>query len=147
MILDTLANSTDYERLHPVFAQAFAFLRTLGARTLPAGRHAIEGDRLYAMVIRGEGKGRAAARLETHRRYIDIQFTVAGQDLIGWAPLDARLRGQGFDTAKDVEMQDGPSLAWVDVPPDTFAIFYPHDAHAPMAATGPLHKIVVKVAV
>jgi biofilm protein TabA len=35
----------------------------------------------------------------------------------------------------------------VATPPGTFAIFFPEDAHAPMAGEGLIHKVVVKVAV
>jgi beta-galactosidase beta subunit len=33
------------------------------------------------------------------------------------------------------------------VPAGSFAIFFPDDAHAPLATTGEAHKLVVKVAV
>jgi biofilm protein TabA len=35
----------------------------------------------------------------------------------------------------------------VTIPQGSFGIFYPEDAHAPMGSDGPLHKVVVKVAV
>jgi len=41
---------------------------------------------------------------------------------------------------------DQPST-FVSVPPGSFTIFFPHDAHAPLAGPGRLKKAVVKVAV
>ncbi len=38
-------------------------------------------------------------------------------------------------------------LAWIDLPVGKFMIFYPEDAHAPLAATGDNVKAVIKVAV
>jgi beta-galactosidase beta subunit len=35
----------------------------------------------------------------------------------------------------------------VTVAPGSFGIFFPEDAHAPAAADGPIHKVVLKVAV
>ncbi len=36
---------------------------------------------------------------------------------------------------------------WFAVKPGSFAIFYPQDAHAPLAGTGETRKAVMKVAV
>ena len=146
MILDTLDNAATYHPLHPGFAAAFKFLRSPAARGLTAGRHAIDGDRLYAMVIRDKGRGKAAAKLETHRRYIDIQFTAEGCDVIGWSPLGLVKQGAGYDAKGDAELFADVPAVWFQTPPGTFAIFFPEDAHAPMAAEGAVHKIVVKVA-
>jgi beta-galactosidase beta subunit len=33
------------------------------------------------------------------------------------------------------------------MPPDSFTIFFPHDAHAPLAGRGLLQKAIVKIAV
>ena len=41
---------------------------------------------------------------------------------------------------------DVPST-WIELPIGKFLIFYPNDAHAPLAATGDNVKAVIKVAV
>lgn len=145
MILDELKSFGRYVKLHPLFAKAFEFLATGDLASLPTGRNEIDGDRLYVMVVRGDGKG-DKTRLEAHRKYIDIQFALAGADRIGWKPTAACTGdGAGFNDAKDVEFfKDAPDC-WITTAPGSFAIFFPADAHAPMGATGPLHKIVVKI--
>src|SRR4051812_16249053 len=96
MILDTLSCAHRYECLHPSFAQAFASLRRANWQQLVAEaanssrrsvRHEIAGDRIYMSVDCIEGRGREGARLEAHRRYVDIQFTIDGHEEIGWKPL------------------------------------------------------------
>ena len=37
--------------------------------------------------------------------------------------------------------------AWFPLGRGQFAVFFPDDAHAPLAATGSLHKVVIKVEV
>ena len=148
MILDTLANAARYAGLHPCFARAFEFLATADLAALAPGRHEIDGDRLYVSVDHKDGRGEDGARLEAHRRYIDIQYTIDGDELIGWMPL-ARCRAPdgAFDEAKDVGFfADRPST-WVSVPPGSFTIFFPHDAHAPLGGLGRLKKAIVKIAV
>ncbi|MFA5205633.1 MAG: YhcH/YjgK/YiaL family protein [Lentisphaeria bacterium] len=150
MILDLLSNAGRSLSLHPLFAQAFAFAHRPDAAALPDGRHPIAGDRLYAVVARGPGRPRAEALLEAHRRYIDIQIALgSGTDTIGWAPLAAVAGSStGFDEAKDVGFFSRPAEIWLPVPPGHFAIFFPEDAHAPMANPGvALHKLILKIAV
>jgi biofilm protein TabA len=148
VILDTLSNASRYGALHGGFARAFDFLRRADREELPPGRHEVDGAHLYASIGRDEGRGRGNARLEAHRKYIDIQFVVSGEEVIGWEDLKtARARALGYDAGKDIEFYAGAPRLWIPVPPGTFAIFFPEDAHAPLAGAGPVHKIVMKVAV
>ena len=148
MILDRLDNAERYLALHPGFAVAFEYLRSTDPASLEAGRHEVAGEGVYAIVVDADGKGRAGTKLETHRKCIDIQFCVAGCDCIGWrSAADCAGKGAGYDESKDCELFASPPEVWVETPPGVFAIFFPEDAHAPMGATGPLHKVVVKVAV
>lgn len=148
MILDDLDSAERYSLVHPGFTAAFEFLKRDGLEKLAAGRHPIDGDRLYALVIHQDGRGRENAKLEIHRRYIDIQFTVAGRDEIGWKPVAQCTRhGQEYNEEKDVAFFTDEPDAWVATPKGTFGVFFPEDAHAPLGGTGPIHKVVVKVAV
>lgn len=144
MILDILAESERYTTIHAGFAEAFHFLRRDDLAALPAGRIEIDGSRVYALVMDVAGKGHEAAHLETHRKYVDIQYTVRGRDVIGWSSA-AGLSGAGYDAAKDIEFfRDVPAF-WVSVPAGHFAVFFPSDAHAPLAFDGAVRKVVVKV--
>jgi YhcH/YjgK/YiaL family protein len=148
VILDTLANAERYAQMHAGFAQAFEFLTTTDLTGLRTGRHDIDGDRIYVSIDRQDGRGEDGARLEIHRRYIDIQYTIDGDESIGWMPLARCARPDGaFDEKKDIGFfADRPST-WVSVPAGSFTIFFPHDAHAPLAGHGRLHKAIVKIAV
>lgn len=149
MVLDTLQNSRPYECLHPLFAAAFKNLRDLAAQNdLPEGRIDLDGERLFAMVIHGIGKTQNKVRNEAHRRYIDIQFGVEGVDRVGWMPVSECQHPKGYSAEKDVEFYDDIPGTWFELGPNQFVIFFPSDAHAPMANTGKtLTKIVIKVEV
>ena len=78
MITDILTNAERYTPLHPRFAAAFEFLRRPDLDTLSTGRHVIDGDELFVLIQRSSGRTREEAKLESHRRYIDIQYVIAG---------------------------------------------------------------------
>jgi YhcH/YjgK/YiaL family protein len=84
MILDRIEQADLYVSLNPHLARAFAFLRQEGLDTLPDGRHDIDGDNVYALVVKGTGQSRSKAKLEMHRKYIDVQYVVSGSDDMGW---------------------------------------------------------------
>jgi YhcH/YjgK/YiaL family protein len=147
MILDTLAASTRYLRLHPGFPAAFDYLKSLNGQ-LGEGRQQLDGERLFAGIACSDGRGRAGAQLEAHRRYIDIQMCLAGQESIGWRPLATCGQPQApFDAERDVQFYGDRPESWFELRPQWFCVFYPDDAHAPLAGEGDIWKAVVKVAV
>lgn len=143
MVLDQLAHASRYARLHPLFARAFEALANV--RTLTESRCDLDGDRLYVLLQSEDGRGHKGARLEAHRRYIDIHLTIDGIDEIGWSPLAACRPATEFDTEKDIGFFDDRPHVWVTLPPGHVAIFFPTDAHAPLGGLGKCQKAVVKV--
>jgi YhcH/YjgK/YiaL family protein len=148
LVLDVLDQAARYSHLHPAFTRAIAFLRETDLATLSAGRHEIDGDAIYVSIDYADGRGYDGARLESHRHHIDIQLTIAGEEWIGWTPLAACTNPDGaFDPERDVGFYRDRPDTWLAVPPGTFAIFFPDDAHAPLAGRGPLKKAIVKIRV
>ena len=147
MIFDSLNHSRRYLPLHPGFDAGFKFLKNLSVEQLKDGKNEIDGERLFALSMATEGKGQENAVFETHRKYIDIQFTVSGCDTIGW---DEQARctpdPEGYNADKDLEVYTDRPTLWIPVSSGRFAIFYPEDAHAPLGTTAFVHKIVIKVA-
>jgi len=148
MIIDRLEKAERYCDMHPGFAKAFAFLRRSDLAELPAERHEIDGDRLFCMISKGPGRPRAEAKLEAHHKYIDIQYVIAGTEEMGWKPTaDCRVVDVPYDGDKDIEFFKDEPDSWNDVPPGSFVIFFPQDAHAPLVGDGEIHKVVLKIAV
>jgi YhcH/YjgK/YiaL family protein len=148
MIVDRLDNCRQYSGIHPLFSKAFEFLKSTDLTKFADGKHAIDGDDLFAIVARGPGRGRQHSPLEFHRRYIDIQFVVSGEDTMGWLPLaDCQRISQPYDADKDLGFYFDRPTSWLLVPTGGFAIFFPEDAHAPLAGESIVHKVVLKIAV
>lgn len=150
MLLDALSNRARYHSLHPGFEAAFEFLSRAPLASMAAGRHEIDGQRLFVMLNVGQALGRDGSKAEAHKSYIDIQLTIAGAEVIGWSPLaDCREILAPYDAEKDFWLFSEHPKVWCPVPPGVFAIFFPEDVHSPMAAAPEtaLRKAVVKVAV
>ncbi len=147
-ITDQIENAEAYFSLHPLLERAFVFLRTELPEDAPDGRMDIDGDRMFCLVSTGQGKGRADARLEAHRRYIDLQFVLSGADVMGWKPLKRCLSPESdFDAERDIVFFRDDAEAWRTVPEGSFALFFPDDVHAPMGGEGLIRKAVIKIAV
>lgn len=86
---------------------------------------------------------------EAHRKYIDIQYLIEGEELIGVAPLASMERVAEAAPERDIWFYEGET-AKLPLSGGRFAILFPQDAHAPCIAAGecrPVRKVVVKVAV
>ena len=148
MILDRLSLFHRYLPLHPGFQAAFHFLYDRGWVNLPTGRHPLPDGRIYASIERREGRGLQGAQLECHRLYIDIQYTIEGNEVIGWRNLEhCASVVQPYDPNHDCALFRDVPESWSVVPAGCFAVFFPEDAHAPLAGEGALHKVVMKVPV
>ena len=147
MIIAKLEDYAKYAPLHAGLDAGFAFLQKPELGQLADGRHAIDGERVFAIVARGFGRGQAESPLEFHRRYLDIQYVVSGVDSIGWLPtMECKHVKSIYDPESDLGFFLDRPATWCRVPPGNFTLFFPEDAHAPLGGSGPYHKVVVKVA-
>lgn len=147
MILDTLSNAHLYYGCHPLFQEAFEFLRAAGDAERIEDKTPIGDSGAFVFKIGKPGQDKDATPVESHQQYIDIQYTLSGTDVIGWLPLSPNEKGRGYDAEKDIEFYGQRPQSWFDVPAANFAVFFPNDGHAPMATTAHIGKLVVKVPV
>lgn len=148
MILTSLSQSDRYAGLHPLFPRAFDYMRNTDLYALAPGRYPIAGDDLFAIVEHVPGRTREIARLEAHRRYIDIQLVLDGVDEMGWKPLaDCYNPVSEHSVEKDIRFFHDAPASWIATPPEHFCIFFPEDAHAPLVSSGQVRKVIFKIAV
>ena len=143
MILDHISNYKKYINLHPAFPEAFAFLNKLEEKS--GGGFTIDGKKLFASVAEVKGRGKEAAKLEAHSKYIDIQYILGGADYIGWADTNKNDPGTEYDHEKDYRFVNIEPKTWLDVHKGYFVVFFPEDAHAPLAGDKTMTKVFMKV--
>jgi YhcH/YjgK/YiaL family protein len=150
MIYDRFENLALYCRPGTLLHQALIYARDV-ARNAAEGRTDIDGHRLYASVAVYETGARKERRFEAHRKYIDVQVLLEGEESID-VSLDGELPvREAYDEHKEVLFLDPPeSFASLAMRPGWFAVFYPHDIHRPachLRERQRVRKLVMKVAV
>lgn len=148
MIHDFLSNSGVVLPVNTLFAKAFEFLKATNFSTLEPGKYILEDDKLYLTLMEVEGKIPEMAKMEAHRKYIDIQYVVEGTERMGWAPLNRCTDSDdGYNSEKDVIFFNDKPTSYVTVNKGEFVVFFPNDVHAPCIGDGNIKKVVVKVLV
>lgn len=133
--------------------RALDFLQRARGADLPDGRVEIDGDRVFALVQSYETVAAGDPVIfEAHRKYIDVQYVAAGQEVIAWATTDRLLVTEAYDPAKEAWFGALPAAetTFVRVAAGELVVLYPTDGHTPRLAAGApaaVKKIVVKVAV
>jgi biofilm protein TabA len=136
----------------PDLQKAIAFLRRTDLLDLPDGKMAIDDTRVYAILQRYRTAPQDAPQFEYHRKYIDLQFVLSGEEIMGWAPAVEMTASFDYNTDQDVcygLMQPG-TWSSVLLQAGQLAVLWPADGHAPRIASGKpclVRKIVVKVAI
>lgn len=149
MILDHLSNAALYQFANPLIQRGLEFLKSTPMASLPLGRTDIDGDRLLAINQEYPTKPLTECFWEAHRKYIDIQYMISGQERIDYAPIDSLEIAVPYDAAKDRAELTGAGSS-LELSAGMFAIFYPHDAHRPCVQameSARVKKIVLKAAV
>jgi YhcH/YjgK/YiaL family protein len=146
---DKMALAKAYFKNPDRWNKAFAFLKETDLKKLELKRYDIDGDNLYVAMSEYNSKDPKTTRYEAHKKYIDIQYVVSGNELIGIAPLASQESVlQQYDAAKDIEFLSVKNGRMVAATPAGFFVFFPSDAHMPglMNKTSvPVRKAVVKI--
>jgi len=146
MIAASLSDSRFYEELHPRFRQAFEYVKNHDLSKEPAGKVEIDGDNLFINIAEITGKTPDAALVEVHKKYMDIQLPLTSPETMGWIDAKACTHlKEEYSEQKEMALFTDKPTAYITVAPGEFAIFFPHDGHAPGIGQGTMKKAIVKV--
>ena len=147
MVVDTLDKLSFYESLNPLFKEIVDFLKTNDLNKLEEGKHLIKGADLFVNIQNAKGKSKETAKLETHRRMLDIQIPLSTSETFGYTPL-CNLPEAVYNEEKDVTKYEGMAETYFTCKPGEMAIFWPQDGHAPcICDDAEIKKAIFKVKV
>ena len=146
MILDTLDNYHLYQSINERIAKGFEFLHNTDLEAIPSGKHDIDGDSIFALVQEYQTKPLAECKLESHKKYIDIQYVIRGEEFMGVTNKNNQ-KILEVNEDKDYTFYEG-STSLVRVSKGMFTIFFPNDLHQPCVQPefiSEVKKVVIKV--
>ena len=145
MIKDSIKNASKYYNLSPSIEKALKFLENADFSQYSKGSYELDGRNLYMNIE--EYTTRCSDNIEAHRKYIDIQFMISGEENMGVTTLDNLETTQDYSGIKDVEFFKGKAPLTL-VKEGEFIIFYPSDAHLPCQLVDipkPVKKVIMKI--
>lgn len=128
MIIDTFENIKNYEGCKRVY-QALEFAAGADFMSMDLGRYEIDGDNLFYMVQEYDSKEYKNIS-ESHDKYIDIQFLVSGEEIVGYAPRSCEKKLLEENPDSDYCLYEC-DVEFVGLKPGNFAVFFPNDIHSP----------------
>ena len=128
--------------------KAFTWLKEQNLQTIAKGKYPIDGDNVFASVTEDPSKDFDKTGWESHKKYIDLQCIITGDEKMGkWPVAEVTSVTKPYDETKDVANYTAPGKFYV-IPAGTFIIFFPGEAHRPNITPGGnkvVKKIVIKV--
>lgn len=145
MILDSLDNLSGYV-FSPYISQIVQWLENTDLNKIQYGKHILKGDFLYVNCDWQDARLKESVSLETHRKYIDVQIPLSGDELMGYTPasmLDTVICP--YDESRDAAFYKAPAQNYFLVRKGMFAVFFPGEGHAPAISDKGIRKLVFKL--
>lgn len=135
-------------QLHKTYwDKAFGFLKAHDLTSLAPGKYLIDGENVFASVTADSSKDFDRTNWESHRKYIDVQLIVTGEEGMGVCAVSKANVTKQYDEKRDVANYTAKGKIY-NAKAETFFIFFPDDAHRPNITPGGnkvVKKIVIKV--
>ena len=145
--IDKKEFARQYQLNKAYWDKAFAFIKNQDLLTLAKGKYPIDGDNVFASITDDPSKDFDKTNWESHRKYIDLQFIIAGEEKMGVWPVAKATVIKEYDDKKDVANYTAKGKFYVGTP-TTFFLFFPTDAHRPNITPGGnkvVKKLVIKI--
>lgn len=151
MIYDKIDNIEYYKGLSPNIALGLDFLKQMKPDTA-VGTYQIN-QRVKAIVSEYDTKVENEHGFEAHKKYIDIQYLLFGEERIACLPVKRLVETESYNEEKDAAFylaDISPQPSYLSLLSGYFAIFFPQDGHMPQLCLDKpmkVKKVVVKVEV
>lgn len=147
MIFDHLTNISTYKGLSPDIYSGLTFLKDVKPDIAP-GTYQIN-PRVKAIVSEYETKKVNEYGFEAHKKNIDIQYLLKGEERIACLPIEKLKETTPYSEEKDAAFFTASIQPQeMTIGDGYFAIFFPQDGHMPQLSVDEpmmVKKIVVKV--
>jgi len=127
---------------------AMDFLTNTNFHKLEDGKIEIDGTEMWANLQTYQTKSNA--HFEAHRKYIDLQYVIQGQEFIGVCDYSKCNEYTPYDETNDIEFLNCESSDGETMTTGDFLVLYPTDAHKPSISLDKnnpttVRKLVIKI--
>jgi len=147
MIIDKIEKAHLYKNIGERISKSFDYIKQTDLKNLATGKYEIDGENIFALVSEYKTKPESEGKLEAHKKYIDVQYVIIGEELMGYSPLVNQQILDPYKEENDIVFFAGDK-SFTKVSEGMFAIFFPEDVHMPGISTGKISdvkKLVIKV--
>lgn len=138
----------EYNKNPQRWEKAFTFLQETNLNSLPEGKLELDGENLFISVNQYHSKEKPDTKYEAHKKYIDIQYVISGEEQIGLTKLNSVSETESYDPKKDLIFYTFEGGEYFKASSSNFFIFFPEDVHRPgikLKESVAVKKLVVKL--
>jgi YhcH/YjgK/YiaL family protein len=149
VIIDKIENARNYNILNERIKKSFDYIMQTNLKKLEPGKYEIDSENIFALISEYDTKLESEGKLEAHKKYIDVQYVISGEELIGYAPFNGQVVLEPYKEENDIIFFSGEK-SFTKVSAGMFAIFFPTDVHMPgicIEKKSRVKKLVIKVRV
>ena len=135
-----------YSKINQNFAKVFEIAKDALTNIPEVAKYDIDGKNAFYMIQEYDTKSPEAARYETHKKYIDVQIILKGEEEIRFETLDKLTPQVEYIPDKDIafwNMTD--EYDSVRLIAGELSIIFPDEPHAPSLSASPEESHVVKL--
>uniref|UniRef100_UPI0032172F64 YhcH/YjgK/YiaL family protein n=1 Tax=uncultured Draconibacterium sp. TaxID=1573823 RepID=UPI0032172F64 len=137
-----------YHKNPKQWKQAFSFIQQTNLANLTPSKIELDNKNLFIAIDEYQSKDKSQTKYEAHKKYIDIQYIISGEEQIGLCTRNKASVSEGYNPETDLEFFKYDEGEYIKVTPANFVIFFPDDLHRPcikLNQSVAVKKMVVKL--
>lgn len=149
MIFDCITHINNYRGIHAGLDHAIQLIINDELELDTIGKVGVEGNKLFYLVQEYSTSEPSEVKLEAHKRYIDLQLIIEGNEIMEFANKYDLDELTSYDEENDIQFFKG-NCNRIHAKENYFAVYFPHDGHrAGIASESSImvKKIVFKIEV
>ncbi|MGF1910291.1 YhcH/YjgK/YiaL family protein [Vibrio kasasachensis] len=144
-----LSELANYQQLPTKLFNVIAQVKQQLSESTENGRYPIEGDDVFFFVVDDNTQLLSARKSECHRKYIDVQILLAGEERYGYSLQPFQSIAENMLEKRDIAFsEDIVEEQFVDLSVSDFIIFKTEQPHRPLVAISepmPVRKAIIKI--
>lgn len=149
MIYGELRELKFYKGISKNLDKAIECIESGAYKTAPEGKNIIDDDNVFFNCQTVKTQPVEERFFEGHKKYIDIQIVINGEEKIGYSTRSNVVRTTPWNRETDFEKYEGSVDHLFELNGDTFIILFPEEPHMPLihGEKGPMEikKAVFKI--